>query len=94
MLGMFRFKYREISCSPCFPRTFFIRSLLLMEKSVLLLMAFGSFVANHNFLQNKSILTTMVGLELVSLSQEGKCLSVLGWMLKRLQRGKTTKTGK
>lgn len=51
-------KYREISCSACFPQIFFIHSLLLMEMSVLLLMALGSFVANHNLLQDKSILNT------------------------------------
>ncbi|XP_052668963.1 olfactory receptor 51E2-like [Harpia harpyja] len=51
VLGIFWFKYREINCSACFPEIFFTRSLLLMEMSMLLLMALGSFEANHNLLQ-------------------------------------------
>ncbi|XP_049678705.1 olfactory receptor 51E2-like [Accipiter gentilis] len=54
VLGILWFKYREISCSACFPEIFFTRSLLLMEMSMLLLMALGSFEANHNLLQGET----------------------------------------
>lgn len=105
VLGIFWFKYREISCSSCFPRILLICSPFLMEMPTLLLMDVGGFVAKQNLLQYKSVLTiwgvTVAGLVFLSLlSQEGKlpespgCLSILGWILKTLQRGKAAKTGK
>ncbi|XP_067419917.1 olfactory receptor 51G2-like [Emydura macquarii macquarii] len=56
-LGIYWFHSREISHDACFAQLFFIQSLMLIESSVLLCMAFDRFVAICNPLRYASILT-------------------------------------
>ncbi|XP_067422166.1 olfactory receptor 51G2-like [Emydura macquarii macquarii] len=57
ILGIYWFQSREISHDACFAQLFFIQSLMLIESSVLLSMAFDRFVAICNPLRYASILT-------------------------------------
>ncbi|XP_037745556.1 olfactory receptor 51G2-like [Chelonia mydas] len=57
ILGIYLFNSREISLDACFAQLFFIQSFVLIESSILLLMAFDRFVAISNPLRYASILT-------------------------------------
>uniref|UniRef100_A0A8C0GJN5 G-protein coupled receptors family 1 profile domain-containing protein n=1 Tax=Chelonoidis abingdonii TaxID=106734 RepID=A0A8C0GJN5_CHEAB len=87
ILGIFLFKSREISLDACFVQLFFIHSLSCIESSVLLLMAFDSFVAICNPLRYASILTPpkIAKMGLVCVLQAVALIFPLPFLLKRFQ---------
>ncbi|XP_073167178.1 olfactory receptor 51G2-like [Lepidochelys kempii] len=59
ILGVYLFKYREISLDACFAQLFFIHAFQFTESSILLLMAFDRFVAIRDPLRYASTLTLL-----------------------------------
>ncbi|XP_007053345.2 olfactory receptor 51G2 isoform X1 [Chelonia mydas] len=59
ILGVYLFKYREISLDACFAQLFFIHAFQFTESSILLLMAFDRFVAIWDPLRYASTLTLL-----------------------------------
>uniref|UniRef100_H0WC17 G-protein coupled receptors family 1 profile domain-containing protein n=1 Tax=Cavia porcellus TaxID=10141 RepID=H0WC17_CAVPO len=71
MLGIFWFNALEISANACFAQEFFIHGFSALESSVLLIMSFDHFLAIHNPLRYRTILTS------VRVAQIGIILLVL-----------------
>ncbi|XP_050794358.1 olfactory receptor 51G2-like [Gopherus flavomarginatus] len=87
ILGIFLFKYREISLDACFAQLFFIHLLSCIECSVLLLMIFDRFVAICNPLRYASILLLpkIAKMGLVCVLKAVSLIFPLPFLLKRFQ---------